>query len=72
MPRYVIKAGQIIVEDGEIREAPAGKTLYVAPDYDRDIEADIAQWFEQYYSVRFRNYPVTADYLHAAEQINCV
>jgi formylmethanofuran dehydrogenase subunit A len=46
--------------------------LHVAPDYDHDIEADIAHWFEQYYSIRFRNYPVTADYLHAAEQIHCV
>ena len=71
MPRYVIKAGQIIVENGEIREAPDGKTLHVAPDYDRDVEADIAAWFEQYYSIRFRNYPVTNDYLHAAEEIAC-
>jgi formylmethanofuran dehydrogenase subunit A len=71
MPRYVIKAGQIIVENGEIREAPDGKTLHVAPEYDRDVEADIAAWFEQYYSVQFRNYPVTDNYIHAAEQIAC-
>ncbi len=48
-----------------------GKTLHVAPEYDRDVESDIARWFEKYYSIRFRNYPVTDDYLHQAEQIAC-
>ncbi len=71
LPRYVIKNGQIIVEEGEIREELYGKTLHVAPDFDREIETDIANWFEQYYSIRFRNYPVSAEYLHAAEQIAC-
>ncbi len=58
LPRYVIKAGEVIVEDGEIRTAPYGETLHVAPDYDREVEPQIADWFEQHYSVRFRNYPV--------------
>ena len=52
LPRYVIKAGQVIVEQGEIRE-PMGGTLHVAPEYDRDVEADIAAWFEKYYSIHF-------------------
>ena len=42
LPRYVIKAGQVIVEQGEIRDPVHGKTLHVAPDYDRGVEADIA------------------------------
>lgn len=71
LPRYVIKAGQVIVEQGEIREPIYGKTLHVAPDYDPDIEVDLADWFEKYYSVRFRNYPVSDDYLQAAEQVAC-
>jgi formylmethanofuran dehydrogenase subunit A len=71
LPRYVIKAGQVIVEQGELREAVSGKTLHVAPDYDRGVEADIARWFEDYYSIRFRNYPVSADYLREAEQVAC-
>ena len=41
LPRYVIKAGRMIVEQGEIREDIYGKTLHVAPDYDRDVEPDI-------------------------------
>jgi formylmethanofuran dehydrogenase subunit A len=71
LPRYVIKAGQVIVEQGEIREPVLGKTLHVSPDYDRDVEADIARWFEDYYSIRFRNYPVSAEYLNASEVVPC-
>ena len=71
LPRYVIKAGQVIVEQGEIRDPVDGKTLHVAPDYDRGVEADIADWFEKYYSIRFRNYPVTEDYMHEHETIAC-
>jgi len=71
LPRYVIKSGRIVVEEGEIRENLLGKTLHVSPSYDRDIETDIADWFEQYYSIRFRNYPVTDEYLHDSELVGC-
>ncbi len=71
LPRYVIKSGQIIVEDGEVRDPVDGKTLHVDPDYDRGVEADIARWFETYYSIRFRNYPVSDEYLHAHETVAC-
>jgi formylmethanofuran dehydrogenase subunit A len=71
LPRYVIKAGEVIVEQGEIRAPVAGKTLHVAPDYDRGVEADIARWFEDYYSVRFGNYPVGEEYLHEHETVPC-
>jgi formylmethanofuran dehydrogenase subunit A len=71
LPRYVIKAGQVLVEEGEIREPMIGKTLHVEPDYDEGIEQTIAEWFEQYYSVRFRNYPVGDGYLHESEVVQC-
>jgi formylmethanofuran dehydrogenase subunit A len=48
-----------------------GKLLHVAPSYDHAAETDIAQWFEDCYSIRFRNYAVGDDYSHAAEQIEC-
>jgi formylmethanofuran dehydrogenase subunit A len=71
LPRYVIKAGQVIVDGGELRGPVNGKTLHVAPDYDTDVEADIAAWFEKYYSIRFRNYPVSDYYLHEHEIVAC-
>jgi formylmethanofuran dehydrogenase subunit A len=71
VPRYVIKSGQVLVEDCELRETCDGKTLHVAPEFDDSIQADIAEWFEQFYTIRFRNYPVSADYLRATECIPC-
>ena len=70
LPRIVIKAGTIMVEQGEIRAAPQGKTLHVNPTIDQDIIPHIQEWFEQYYSIRFRNYPVSDAYLHDAEIIS--
>jgi formylmethanofuran dehydrogenase subunit A len=57
-PRYVIKAGRLLVEQGEIREETYGKTIHVAPEYDTGVEPDIRRWFEESYSIRWRNYPV--------------
>jgi len=71
LPRYVIKSGRIIVEQGDIRHNHFGKTFHVAPEFDQGAESDISKWFEQYYSIRFRNYPVSDDYLHDAEQVAC-
>jgi formylmethanofuran dehydrogenase subunit A len=71
MPRTVIKGGVVMVDQGEIREPASGKLLYVAPEYDTAIERDIAEWFEKYYSIRFRNYPVSLDYLHDPEEVAC-
>ncbi len=70
-PRYVVKSGEILVDDGEIRDTTYGKLLHVAPDYDRDRESEIADWFEQYYTIRFRNYPVGNEYLHESEVVSC-
>lgn len=71
LPRYVIKAGKILVEEGDIRADHFGKTIHVAPDFDPGVEPQIADWFEQYYSIRFRNYPVSNNYLHAVEEVPC-
>jgi formylmethanofuran dehydrogenase subunit A len=69
LPRTVIKSGRMMIENGEIRDPFIGKTLHVAPDYDREREADIQEWFEKYYSIRWRNYPVDPSYLHDAELV---
>lgn len=60
LPRLVIKAGQVIVEQGEVRTPIQGKTLHVAPDYDRDREADIRNWLEESYSLQPSNYGIGA------------
>jgi formylmethanofuran dehydrogenase subunit A len=62
-PRYVIKGGRVIVEDGELREAPAGELLRVAADQDDAIESTLGPLFEEHYTVEFANYPVREPWL---------
>jgi formylmethanofuran dehydrogenase subunit A len=62
-PRYVIKGGRVIVEDGELREAPAGELLRVAADQDDAIERTLGPLFEEHYSVQLANYPVREPWL---------
>jgi formylmethanofuran dehydrogenase subunit A len=69
MPRMVIKSGRVMIDQGEIRDPFIGKTLHVAPAYDHDVESDIQEWFEKYYSIRWRNYPVDDSYLHDSELV---
>ncbi|HVU86437.1 MAG TPA: formylmethanofuran dehydrogenase subunit A, partial [Pirellulales bacterium] len=71
LPRYVIHAGRVVVEEGDVRDPVEGKSLYVSPEYDEDAERDIAHWFDEFYTIRFRNYPVSLDYLHASECVPC-
>jgi formylmethanofuran dehydrogenase subunit A len=72
LPRFVIKAGQVIVEQGEIRAELFGPTLHVAPPYDEGALADIQKWFESYYTIQFANYPVDEHYLpHGATVVSC-
>ena len=71
LSRYVIKSGRVLVEHGELREPCDGKTLYVAPEFDASIETAIAEWFEQFYTIRFRNYPVSDEYLRESQRIAC-
>jgi formylmethanofuran dehydrogenase subunit A len=62
-PRYVIKDGQAVVEDGELRESAAGRLLRVGAEYDPSIEPTLEALFEDRYSVRFSSYPVREPWL---------
>ena len=59
-PRYVIKDGAVIVEEGQLRRAPAGRRLRVAPGYDEALLPDLRRHFERHATVAFENYPVQA------------
>jgi formylmethanofuran dehydrogenase subunit A len=62
-PRYVIKYGRAVVEDGELRAAGAGRLLRVGAEYDTSIEPRLEGLFEERYSVKFANYPVREPWL---------
>ncbi|MFL5576855.1 MAG: formylmethanofuran dehydrogenase subunit A [Gemmatimonadaceae bacterium] len=57
-PRYVVKGGTLVVEEGELRRAPAGRRIHVRPAYDAAVERDVERFFDQYATVSFANYPV--------------
>jgi formylmethanofuran dehydrogenase subunit A len=68
-PRYVIKDGQLIIEDHEIRADHEGRVLHVAPEHDPAIADVVRAFFEDYYSIRFENYAVDDSYLGKHEQV---
>ena len=57
-PRFVIKQGQVIVEEGQLRRAPQGSRLYVRPGVDDAVLPGIKRHFDNYSTVRFDRYPV--------------
>jgi len=72
LPRYVVKAGEVIVEKGDLRSVPFGPTLHVRPDYDKSVLADVKPWFEEHYTIAFANYPVDDFYLsHGGIVVPC-
>ena len=61
LPRMVIKAGEILIEDAEVRQTVAGKTLSIDPTYDRGRDGDIEKWFDDHYSLKAHHYGVHDD-----------
>jgi formylmethanofuran dehydrogenase subunit A len=57
-PRFVIKGGAVVVEEGQLRRAPIGRRLHVRPAHDRTIEAPLRSFFERHATVSFDNYPI--------------
>ena len=55
-PRYVIKGGTIVVEEGQLRRTPAGARLAVRPNYDAAVKKDLKRFFDDYATVAFENY----------------
>jgi formylmethanofuran dehydrogenase subunit A len=70
-PRYVIKAGEVVVEEGDIRSAHEGRGFVVQPACDPAIEQYLRPLFQQYYTMSFDNYPVELERLERAEVRPC-
>jgi formylmethanofuran dehydrogenase subunit A len=70
-PRYVIKAGEVVVEEGEIRNVVEGRGLIVRPAYDEKIEDYLRPIFQQYYTMSFDNYPVELERIERPEINQC-
>jgi formylmethanofuran dehydrogenase subunit A len=57
-PRYVVKGGTLVVEEGQLRRAPVGRRLHVHPRYDAAVTTDLRDYFDRHSTLRFANYPV--------------
>ena len=68
-PRYVIKGGEIVIEEGEIREAPDGSEFLFKPSYDPEVDNFIRPLFEDCYTMSFDNYPVELHRIERAEVV---
>jgi formylmethanofuran dehydrogenase subunit A len=70
-PRYVIKGGEVVVEEGDICKLNDGREFIVQPAYDAGIEDYLRPLFQQYYTMSFENYPVGMQRIEHAEVRSC-
>jgi formylmethanofuran dehydrogenase subunit A len=71
-PRYVIKGGEIVVEEGQIRAVAEGREFVVQPPFDPGIEDYLRPIFQQLYTISFDNYPVEAERVHGMQLAGCL
>jgi formylmethanofuran dehydrogenase subunit A len=70
-PRYVIKGGEVVIEEGEIRETPEGREFLVKPECDPGVEDFMRPLFEDCYTMSFENYPVEIERIERFEFLEC-
>ena len=70
-PRYVIKSGEIVVEDGDVRATTNGREFIVHPECDDQIEQYLREVFPKVYTMSFENYPVEIERLRHAQIQPC-
>jgi formylmethanofuran dehydrogenase subunit A len=70
-PTYVIKGGNVVVRDGEVVDSFRGKVLSVDLAGPRQLPADLAEYFEQYSTVKLENYVVEDEYVPDLQLVAC-
>jgi formylmethanofuran dehydrogenase subunit A len=66
-PRYVLKAGEIVVQEGDIKNPHDGHEFIVKPAFDPKIEDYLKPVFQQQYTMSFENYPVELERVHGVQ-----
>lgn len=69
-PRWVVKAGEIVVEDGQVRREHYGSTLHVVPEADREAEARFREWVRGRGTVDWEQYQIDAEELRRGAAIS--
>ena len=57
-PRYVIKGGEVAVDDGELRRSDDGLLFSARADFDPDVTGVLEPLMRDRYTVAFEHYPV--------------
>jgi len=64
---FTIKGGEIVVKSGEIVGAPVGRTYWVKASVPDDVKQKVLsrleEEFDEYYTVKLRNYEIPESYL---------
>jgi len=68
-PRYVIKGGEVVVEDGELRRTEDGLLLSARAGFDPDVRGVLEPLFGERYTVSFEHYPVLDPALREPAQV---
>jgi formylmethanofuran dehydrogenase subunit A len=70
-PRYVIKNGDVVVEEGALRSVGNGRQFIVQPSFDDTIETYLRPLFQKVYTMSFDNYPVEIERLQSPDITPC-
>ncbi|MCA9147208.1 MAG: formylmethanofuran dehydrogenase subunit A [Planctomycetaceae bacterium] len=71
-PRYVIKGGEVVIEEGDIRATPDGHEYISRPHYAPDTDEFLRPLFEDCYTMQFENYPVEMERIEKPAIHDCV
>ena len=71
-PRYVIKSGEVVIEEGDIRATPDGHEFIVKPNFDPGTDEFLRPLFEDCYTMSFDNYPVEMHRIENPDIRDCV
>lgn len=70
-PSCVIKGGKVVVRNGELVDSFKGSALGVHLPFEPTLAPDLAQYFEQYSTVKLANYVVEDEYVPELELVAC-
>ena len=60
-PQMVFKNGTLVVKEGSIIKTVQGVTHVVKPDFDKAIEKTLKKYFDDYQTIAFKNFKISAD-----------
>lgn len=70
-PAYVIKGGRLVVRNGQVVDSFRGRPLGVDVAGGRQLAPELAEYFEQYSTVKLENYVVEDEYVPEIKLVAC-